>query len=169
MSFLREYFTTFRENVALYDYLLKFGTPYVSQKLTFAERRVVLRAARQAAISFQWRECFYNAQLLVLADSTGQLTYAEGIGTKTIPCLHGWATINGKVVDLTWRQGTYTEADEHDVSLGNRVWGEFPWEYWGVEIPREYVRRVQQKDKVAKSLLDDAENDWALLRKGSPP
>ena len=70
------------------------------------------------------RSSAYNAQWLVLHDPARQLEYVEGIGVgpASFPVHHGWATLNGKVIDLTFR----THKPNHKGRLRNRIFGEFP-------------------------------------------
>lgn len=147
------------DHSVLAKHLLTHGRAYPPQPLTTEERAVVEEAAAFHGDDFHLRECFYNAQMLVRYDTTNQLKYVEGYGTKVIPCLHGWATINGKVVDLTWRHD-----GEEKTLFEKRIWGDnFSWEYWGVEIPKTYVKEIHYRDQKGKSLLDDPDNDWPLL------
>lgn len=165
MTSLRQYLEFFRQHAYMYDWMLKYGTFFVPQALTDEERAYVLKIAKKTCSSFELGECYYNAQLMALADKTERIKYVEGLATKFIPMLHGWNTINGKVIDLTWRE----EKNAEKIWLDNRVWGEFAWEYVGVEFPRSYVRRIHLRDHYAKSLLDDPVNDYPILKLQEAP
>ena len=84
-----------------------------------------------------------------MSDVTGQLVYHEGwaVSAACFPVLHGWVTLNGKVIDLTWR----TDA--------GRIYGAIPpgWQYLGVPFETEMIRsRI-------------IETEWASTVLGSYP
>jgi len=144
---------------SLPGYVLRKGKAYAPADLTDSELEIVMSAALRSGKQYRMKECFYNSQMLVMSDHTDQIKYVEGYGLRIIPTLHAWCTINGKVVDLTWR----TDAVEVR-RFDNRFWGRFDGEYFGVEIDKAYIARIMVKDRVAKSLLDDVENGWPLLQ-----
>jgi hypothetical protein len=69
--------------------------------LTDGERRYMdqLIATYGGRRSFPMKQCYKNAQRLMIADSERRLRYCEGYLDGSVP--HAWVTINGKVVDLT--------------------------------------------------------------------
>ena len=85
-------------------YIVDEGVPFESAELTADEWDVVLVAA-SASQANQLKECFYNAAMLALHDTTGSLKYVEGAAKMEhlMPVRHAWCTINGKVIDTTWR------------------------------------------------------------------
>lgn len=137
---------------SLYEFVLDRGVLSSSGVLTQEELRVLLRA--RSMKTFPSKACFYNAQRLVLADKTNSLVYNEGFAHSVFfPMHHAWATLNGKVIDLTW---------DHN---GEEILGLVPegWEYLGVPFPdREQVRLAHKKKFV--SLLDDPEDGWPLFK-----
>lgn len=142
----------------LEDYVLDRGVHYASTPLTRDERSIV-QAAKLNAIdrSFQPKQCFYNAQLLAVADETRTLAYCEGFACSGImPLHHGWCVINGKVVDLTWRQKPQ----------GPPIMGTFgpEWGYVGVTFDTDALRSEILRTSVVKSRLDDYENDFPLFK-----
>jgi hypothetical protein len=147
MSQLREYLTAVtrmvrgcitceRPYVSMEDYVADRGVGFAPAALT-ADEEAVVRAAAQAAweagCRFRVKECYYNAQMLVSCDVTERLQYYEGFGLHIIACLHGWAVINGKVVDLTWRRGDNYGVTEDP--LEQRYVGTFDHEYIGIHFP----------------------------------
>ena len=48
--------------------------------------------------SIRVKQCWRNAQRLILVDHENRLRYCEG----EVPVPHAWVTINGKVVDVTY-------------------------------------------------------------------
>lgn len=145
------------------DYVSNNGVAFTSEPLTEDESQVVFDAIDASRMRFQIKECFYNAQLLVLNDSSDQLIYHEGYGYSGIfPVLHGWATINNKVIDLTWRVTPFKRRRMQD-----RVLGEFPqpYEYFGVPFANKTsLRLIVLQRGAAGTLIDDWENHWPLLR-----
>jgi hypothetical protein len=84
-------------------YLERAGTRLDSAPLTREEERIA-RAAVGTRRVFRLKECFHNAQRIVLADKTKTLPYVEGYRTEAhvpLPVLHAWATLHGKVIDPT--------------------------------------------------------------------
>lgn len=69
------------------------------------------------------KQCFYNAQLLALAQSQLYL-YAEGIALSVVPLEHAWLIDRktGKVIDPTWVR---SEADVE----------KRPVDYFGIAVP----------------------------------
>ena len=138
---------------SLYSWVLKHGTDFASSPLTPEERKIVKRAAGRK--KFPLGCCFQNAQKLVLSDKTGTMAYCEGFALKAglIPLHHGWATINGKVVDLTWL----------DDSRGQII-GEFAegWCYFGATFDRD--RTAAQHLSRCTSILDDWTDRSIMLR-----
>jgi hypothetical protein len=152
------------------DYVLREGKPYAPAVLTKAELAIVRAAMRKSKCDFPQKECYSNSQTLVMADKTGQLRYAEGYALGVIPVLHGWASINGKVVDLTLRtreeNGEYRRPGR---PFQDRVIGDFPPQraYWGAEFDAEMVRQLMLRRDYLGSFIDDWKNDWQLMRTGS--
>jgi hypothetical protein len=145
------------------DYILDRGDPFDSAPLSEKEKEIILTAIDTRKQHFPQGQCFYNAQMLALADMTSTIQYCEGwaSGPVCIPIFHAWNLINGKVVDLTWR----TKA-RHNGRLSNRVFGKIPedWAYYGVPFSLDAVRHSCLRDGSAHSLLDDWENKFPFFR-----
>ena len=152
------------------DYVQDQGVAFASASLTDDEAAIVLGAvaiARTRGCEFVLKECYYNAQCRVLSDPTKTLRYCEGYasGTAHFPVLHGWASINGKVVDYTWRGHAErarfgVDAVEAPFPHGDRIYGAFPadWHYYGVELPTERI-----DSRFGGPLIDDWEAGWPVL------
>lgn len=150
--------------VSLEDYVAQNGRGFSSEALTSEELQIVTAAVKNFGLRrTQPRQCFYNAQMIVTSDFTGTLRYCEGYasGNACFPVLHGWITINGKLVDVTWRlDGKPTSG-----ALKERVLGVIPegWEYIGVEFRTSYVYDKMLRTHEAGSLLDDWRGGHPLL------
>src|SRR5215469_13445390 len=58
--------------------------------------------ARRGRRSFRAKQCYANAQRLILADTEKRLRYWEGtLHCECFSIPHAWITIRGKVVDVT--------------------------------------------------------------------
>ena len=145
------------------DYVLDWGATLESASLTSEEEATLWKAVDQCRIRFQQKQCFYNAQLLCLYDYSGTLAYMEGYaaGRACMPVHHGWATINGKVIDLTWR----TEKANHKGRLGNRVIGIIPegWEYIGCPCDTVSARARMLESGEIRAFLGDMLADFPCL------
>jgi len=142
---------------SMYDFVLDRGIPYDAETpLTKEEKQIIKTAAKRMGQKFELKQCFYNAQMLVLSDSSGELEYAEGWAHAGVfPVHHGWVILNGKVVDLTWRdqQGSCRVGRSLDV-----------FAYLGVPIGKELIRSRIIKTGWASCVIDDYENHWPLLK-----
>jgi hypothetical protein len=146
------------------DFVNKKGEAFESKPLTEDELGIVLKAANSYKGNFALKECFYNSQTLVFHDETETLKYHEGYacGIAGLPVHHGWATINNKVIDMTWRlkearkQGFYRD----------RILGVFPehYEYFGVSFKTARLRAKAKQRSFVGTVLDDWENGYPLLR-----
>jgi hypothetical protein len=148
------------------EYVNANGVDFSSEALTEREMVTVMDAVDRARMRFQIKQCFYNAQMLVLADDSGDLIYHEGwaFGKAIIAVHHGWASINGKVIDLTWR---LDQTLRKRGRLRDRIIGLYPegYEYVGVPFPDKRHLREKMLDRGwVGSQIDDWENRWPLLR-----
>lgn len=146
------------------DYVLDRGVEALaSEPLTEDEATILWRAA--GGSRFKQKECFYNAQRLCLHDLTGELQYQEGyaIGSAGFPVHHGWVTINGKVIDLTWRTAKPMRGKGR---LRNRIIGVIPegWKYIGVPFPTEEIRRRWLEMQAAVSFIGDWQAGFPCLQ-----
>jgi len=148
------------------DYVNQNGVDFTSQELTDDEMSIVFNAVDNSRTRFEQKQCYYNAQMLVHHDFSDQLVYHEGwaYGQAIIAVQHGWATINGKVIDLTWR---LDQPVRKKGRLRDRVIGVFPkgFEYVGVPFPdKDVLRHLMLKRGWVGTIIDDWENGWPLLR-----
>jgi len=146
------------------DFVLKHGREYVPAALSRDQRAYVLGCAKRYGRPFPMRQCFYNAQMLLLGgnDPERRLTYCEGYGWRHIPCMHGWLLLDGAhVIDTTWRLAEPLGRGR----LADRVFGEWTDEraYFGVTFSREYVLSYVLDREHGGSLIDDFKGGWPLL------
>jgi len=146
------------------DYLLDRGSPFESAPLTQEERAILDKAIERCPVArFQTGLCYFNAQMLVTADPTRTLIYCEGMAMGTVPVAlnHGWAAINGKVIDLTWRRVNGGRGKFKD-----RVLGAIPegWAYYGATFDTETVLTRMTRTGSVGCFLEDFANDFAIFR-----
>lgn len=113
-----------------YDWLLHNGKAFKARPLTFDQEQELKQLFGRKI--YRPKECFYSCQLIAIESD---YQYWEGYGTtKTIELNleHAWLVKNGEVYDPTWR-----DADE----------------YFGVEIPKDYIRQNMAKTGTAECML----------------
>lgn len=138
------------------EYVQRNGVDFQSSELTADEQRIVQTAVKRVSLPFEKKLCFYNSQLLAIADVTRTLRYVEGFAyCDLIPIHHGWCVINEKIVDMTWR----------DVR-NDPICGVIParWEYRGVFFDTNTLRDSMLANGVAVCQLDHSKNARALMR-----
>ena len=135
------------------DFILQHGRHYKSAKLT-PEEMDMLKDVLDRQCSYKMGQCFYNAQSIGLGGRIGYVEgYADSIG---LPMEHAWNTINGKVIDMTWK----------DNNGGQPIIGNIPegWEYFGVELPSKKINDMWRKSGLSHPLIGDWEGGWPLLK-----
>lgn len=155
---------------SLERFVLDHGRQYLSQKLT-KEERAIVQAAVEAYHAlhgrFDHRHCFANSQGLLACDETRKLVYVEGFAwTHTLmPALHGWISINGKLIDVTLPATRLSDTKRREP---RRVLGEFSdRSYFGLPFLRSYVERRREVTGSWGTLIDDEEHEYPLLRNGA--
>lgn len=158
------------------DLVLKAGRPYRSMILTRREREVVsdtITKFHKMRFLFEFNHCYYNAQWLMRLGHDLGLNYVEGYcmdaatATKW-PHLHGWVTINDKVIDPTVASLEMVKNGQKEPDL---ILGSFPTRaYWGLPFNRKYVMDRSGVGHDFVGLLDtDWERGWPLHREGVGP
>lgn len=138
----------------LEDYLLDRGTSeWTDEPLTQEEAGYLAEVTDRR--SFQLKQCFYNSQMLAV--ETQRLQYYEGyaVGMSPLPVHHAWLSLNGKIIDLTWRSKT-----------GERVVGRLlpGWAYIGVGFTADEVYQHLSTYEEASSLILDWRAKFPALR-----
>jgi len=146
---------------SLHDFVRDRGTYEVSAPLT-REQREYIRSLTKGE-RFRVRECFANAQRLVLADARAErrLRYREGFAlATTLPVLHAWVVLDGeRVIDPTWRV--------RDAKPLRTVRGEFPdsWAYLGCNVASaEEIRERCVRTREWSSVIDNWRDEHPCLR-----
>ena len=91
----------------IYDFLLREGRQFKSEKLNISEKNAVMKLFKDFKRSHgvpKYKQCFYNAQIALFNDPNRLFHYSEGYAIDPkigIPLHHGFLTINNKVVDIT--------------------------------------------------------------------
>lgn len=143
------------------ELLLREGKFFKSAGLTEDEKDIIKKALESLSFEPQMKECFYNSQMLAIYDTSGQIKYHEGFCFSGIlPMLHGFNSINGKVIDITWTGKN-----------GKPIFGKFLKDrsYHGITIPTKDVSKMQQRTEMAQSHLDNWTERHPLLRRKFNP
>ena|ERR1035437_5974250 len=140
---------------SIFDFILQEGHFYKPKKLSSAETVIVKEAISGIKFKPEQKDCFYNAQLLVLRDRYHMLKYVEGFATNDVmPVLHAWCEIQGNAVDITWK-------DDNQFRLG--MFSEKN-SYYGVVLPTDKIRERVSEKETTDSLIDDRKNGFPLLK-----
>ena len=161
-----------KEFEVIYNYdpklktVLDKGIEFYPEKLTDSELEdieLLTDYASQMNCDFAQKECFHNAQIMIMAenilssDLNNEIQYIEGYFVRdslNFPVHHGWVSINGKVIDTTIRQDDI----ESEISgLEDRVFGLFPNDltYIGIIIDKEDVLNRIEDSSETHTILDD--------------
>lgn len=115
--------------VKFYDYILENGKSFGPPTLTKKEQKVL----DALFIKFQTKSCYYNAQSIAVTSS--EFEYWEGWAMTEkvpIPLGHSWNTIDGNIIDVTWKDGV---------------------EYFGIKIPTNYIRKFWLANGRSEALM----------------
>ncbi len=127
-----EAFSSLSNRPTIYSLLLPRCRPMRPAELDEAELSYLDRL--MSRFEAQAEHCYRNSQLLMLFDIEERLRYHEGfmvVEGASVPILHAWVSINGKVADST------SEAADKHIAGGE---GSKPRrDYFGVEISRDEV------------------------------
>jgi hypothetical protein len=150
------------------EFVLNRGQDMAPAVLT-DEEMGILRDAQDhlqaIGVEPELKQCFYNAQSLAFADVTRTIQYMEGYaqGAAAIPVHHGWAAINGKLIDLTWMI-------RRDVpwAMPDFTYGEIPegWFYRGAYFPTDLLLARMHRRLEISAVLGDWVDDFPVLRTG---
>jgi hypothetical protein len=150
------------------ELVLKEGQQFHPRSLTQAQDRAISNALAALTEPLELKECFANSQRL-LFNLPPTYVYVEGYVKRhrAPPILHGWLHVDGTVIDPTVPpEGT----SARDLSVNPvMVRGQYQGrEYYGIPIPREYVREYVLKTKAWGTVIDNWEEMFPLLRDGLP-
>lgn len=132
------------------DYVARHGRAYLSRPLEPAEYEHLIHVAGYR----EWGQGFAIRNAQFLAGIHEDFEYVEGFARRaTEPVVHhAWCTLNGKVLDLTWRKPSPWSRKR----FGSNVIGTIPagWEYVGVPFSREIVSQQSFRWRDRSVLLD---------------
>ena len=135
-------------------FFLEHGKMFESNEFTEDEMELIGKASMVIG-DMQMKQCFYNAQTLALFRP--QFKYVEGfLISGFIPVMHGWNTLNGKVIDFTMYH-----ANNNKPILGIIPGG---WEYFGVEMQTPKIRELWSTHETSMPLVDNHLTRWDMLK-----
>jgi hypothetical protein len=149
-------------------YILDRGRHYPVKPLTEEQRAYIERVIERSTFSFEPKQCFANAQYILLYDHDNRLTYVEGytFGNAPIPVLHAWVVIDGDVpVELTLRdmKGDYSFDDVF--TRGPMIQPLDGFVYYGVRFPPRFIIERFFELGSLMTVIDDWEHGWPELQK----
>jgi len=131
--------------VKFYKWLLKKGKLRNTKQFSKRELAELKHVLRQSAIQPAAKQCFYVSQMVLLT-APNKLKYIEGFANHIIPVEHAWLEYKGKVLDLVWGSLEHNQSPD-GFSADPKC------EYFGVEIPLEFITRNIEATHVAETLL----------------
>jgi len=119
--------------------------PLSEREKQYVEKLIAYWGGRR---SFRSKQCWKNAQRLIIADDERRLRYCEGNSSNSgAPIPHAWVTIHGKVVDVT-REAAIRKLKRMKISMPMER------EYAGVAINRRRVLKHVQRAGYWCSFVD---------------
>ena len=125
-----------------YGFLLKNGEEFnLGNNHNFNCRSLL----KKYCIFRRKKGCYYNAQQLAVY-SNGKYGYYEGYAIVKkigIPLEHAWNDRNGKIIDITWKDGV---------------------EYYGVNIPYKWLKKQYFKCALDHGVSDSQLRDYWIYK-----
>jgi len=141
---------------SIYDVVLREGKLFESKSITNDESKIIEKALKKSKQT-KLGQCFYNAQCLCLSDESNQIEYWEGFTYDSeiqMAILHGFNTINGKVIDITHKiNGKYIKG----------VFG-IENEYMGVKFDKKMIIERICTGKDCTSFIDNWREGYPILK-----
>jgi hypothetical protein len=123
------------------------------------EHEVMLDLFRAARTRFPIKQCYRNSQLLLIASQCVPYSecfyYAEGFASYPglgLPIEHAILTLNGKAVDVTWRDSAERDVWKPEKLLARVIKNQAENQYWMLEWA--HADFVAGKRRNGMSLLD---------------
>lgn len=141
----------------IYDFILREGKQYKSQKLTEDEKEKVMGLIDSFTYLFgepKSKQCYYNSQMAAMTDSSFHYVEGYALASMGLPLAHAFLVINDKVVDLTWKHKDTNEL----------IAGEHSLEYWGIPIHIDDIKKACFDTSMSQSHLEGWWNKGALYR-----
>ena len=137
------------------EFILKEGVSFSLTPLNAEEKIIVKTSLSRCGKEIKKKLCFHNSQCLMIYDDTNKIKYIEGFAflRAYIPILHGWNTINGKVIDITFER--YLK--EGDTNFGKA--------YLGVEIKKKLIVDKIMKTGKSSVFIDNREEAYPVLKR----
>jgi len=139
-----------KKQKAYWKWFLSKGIEFKTSPLTPSIKKMI----KDVNLIPRKRSCFYNAQMLALANP--RIKYFEGYAISKkigMSLQHGFNVIRGKVIDVTWEDGD---------------------DYFGIHIPTNFIGKSLLSLGVSESLLwryaiRCLNGRWRKRKKGKTP
>lgn len=143
---------------------------FPSEPYTDEERDILLQQFDEMGFVAKQKECYATAARLALysgghPDLPGPLGYADGKANGVFfPMPHAWATINGKPVDITWREPEEKNFRKPEKLLARAERNLAENAYFGVDVPLMWLRGLLVRNEVYTSVFEDYQKEQPLCR-----
>jgi hypothetical protein len=148
---------------------------FTSEPYTEEEKDILLAEFDCMGFVAMQKQCYGNSARLALYSSEypgapGLLGYADGKAFgRFFPMAHAWATINGKPVDITWREpdeGNFRKPEKLLVRAERNLAQNA---YFGVDVPLMWLRGLLVRNEVYTSVFEDYQANQPLCRSKDVP
>ena len=149
--------------------------PFSSEPYTDAEKAILLEQFSEMRFISKQKECYATAARLALysgghPEEPGPLSYADGKANgKFYPMPHAWAVINGKAVDITWREREEGNFRKPEKLLARAERNLAQNAYFGVDVPLMYLRGLLVRNEVYTSVFEDYQGGQPLCKSKDVP
>jgi hypothetical protein len=140
------YYNTF------YDLIIREGVFYSKGNWNVEELDLINNVFSKIKKSIKPSCCFYNSQLAVVFDKSNLIKYHEGFYYMEdgFPALHGWNTLNGKLLDFTYEYKLKIDFPENS--------------HIGIEVNKAWVLDCFKTKPQSTSYIDNWEEGYPALK-----
>ncbi len=142
---------------------------FPSEPYTDEEQDILLNEFANMRFVAKQKQCYATAAQLALYSIEG-LGYADGKANgKFFPMAHAWAVINGKPVDITWREPDEKNFRKPEKLLARAERNLAENAYFGVDVPLMWLRGLLVRNEVYTSVFEDYEAGQPLCKSKDVP
>jgi hypothetical protein len=143
---------------------------FSNEPYTDAEKALLLEQFGAMRFVAKQKQCYSTAAQLALYSGGQFLGYADGKANgKFLPMAHAWATLNGKPVDITWREPGEGDFRRPEKLLVRAERNLAENAYFGVDVPLMWLRGLLVRNEVYTSVFEDYQARQPLCRSKEVP
>lgn len=149
--------------------------PFSNEPYTDEEKATLLEQFSDMRFVAKQKQCYSTSARLALysgrhPDVPGPLGYADGKANgKFFPMAHAWAVINGKPVDIVWRESSEGDYRKPEKLLARAEYNLASNAYFGVEVPLLYLQGLLVRNEVYTSVFEDHQAGQPLCKSTEVP